>query len=63
MNPDTEERTFMGPLGGLYVYPEEVLGSRMASSLIFAYGRDDLKVEGWRFAHRHHGVLLFSGEK
>ncbi|MGR6429774.1 SphA family protein [Rhizobium sp. PAMB 3174] len=44
MYPDTEERTFMGQLGGLYVYPEEVLGGRMASSLIFAYGRHDLTV-------------------
>jgi hypothetical protein len=44
MYPDTKERMFQGQLGGMYVYPGEVLGGRVASSLIFAYGKHDLTV-------------------
>jgi hypothetical protein len=38
MFPDTEQKMRMGSLGGLYVYPQELLGGRMASSLVFTYG-------------------------
>lgn len=44
MFPDTQERLFQGQLGGLYVYPGEVLGGRMASSLVFAYGKHDMTI-------------------
>ncbi|QSY98018.1 transporter (plasmid) [Rhizobium bangladeshense] len=44
MFPDTDETLFQGQLGGLYVYPGELLGGRMASSLVFAYGKHDLTI-------------------
>jgi hypothetical protein len=44
MFPDTDDRLQQGQLGGLYVYPDEVLGGRMASSLVFAYGKHDLTI-------------------
>ena len=42
--PDTSERLFQGQLGGMYVYPGEILGGRVASSLIFIYGEHDLTI-------------------
>ncbi len=44
MFPDTSERLVQGQLGGLYVYPGEIFGGRMASSLVFAYGKHDLTI-------------------
>ncbi len=44
MFPDTDERLLQGQLGGLYVYPGQFLGGRMASSLVFAYGKHDLTI-------------------
>lgn len=44
MFPDTDERLFQGQLGGLYVYPDELLGGRMASSLVFVYGKHDMTI-------------------
>jgi hypothetical protein len=44
MYSDTRERLLQGQLGGLYVYPGQFLGGRMASSLIFAYGQHDLTI-------------------
>lgn len=41
---DTDEQLLQGQLGGLYVYPGELFGGRMASSLIFAYGKHDLTI-------------------
>ncbi|MCJ2877410.1 transporter [Rhizobium pusense] len=38
--PDTEARLRIGSIGGIYVYPGEFLGGRMASSLIFSYGQN-----------------------
>lgn len=42
--PDTRERLLQGQLGGLYVYPGEFFGGRLASSLVFAYGEHDLTI-------------------
>lgn len=44
MFPDTDESLLQGQLGGLYVYPGEVLGGRMASSLVFVYGKHDMTI-------------------
>ncbi|MDQ0456764.1 SphA family protein [Rhizobium paknamense] len=44
MYPDTNEHLFQGQLGGMFIYPEEVLGGRVASSLIFVYGKHDLTI-------------------
>jgi len=44
MYPDTEEDLLQGQLGGLFVYPGELLGGRLASSVVFAYGKHDLTV-------------------
>jgi hypothetical protein len=44
MYPDTSERLLQGQLGGLYVYPGELFGGRVASSLVFAYGKHDMTI-------------------
>jgi len=44
MFPDTDERLLQGQLGGLLVYPGEVLGGRLASSFVLVYGKHDLTV-------------------
>jgi hypothetical protein len=44
MYPDTSEKLLQGQLGGLYVYDGMFLGGRMASSLVFIYGKHDLSI-------------------
>ena len=44
MFPDTDSKLRYGSLGGLYVYPGEFLGGRMASSLVFTYGKNQTTI-------------------
>jgi hypothetical protein len=44
MFPDTDAKLRIGSLGGLYVYPDEFLGGRMASSLVFTYGQNKMTI-------------------
>lgn len=58
MYPDTFNRVQNVQIGGMYVYPGEVFGGRVASSLVFALGKHYLRVTDTLPVDLSHG---FSG--